>query len=93
MSRSRKKVAVAHVCTGSNTEFYKDARKHLRTMMKQEMQRLKGKDPEQIDEEVMGFQNKHDPSYNDWNEPTDGTYVATKGEFFTEEDIKKLKRK
>ena len=56
------------------------------------MQRL-GKDLEVIDEKVMGFQNKHDNDYDEWNEPTDGTYVATKGELFTEEDIKKLKRK
>ena len=92
MSRSRKKVAKAQVCWGNNTPYYKAARKHLRVKNKQEMQRL-GKDLEVVDEKVMGFQNKHDNDYDEWNEPTDGTYVATKGEFFTEEDIKKLKRK
>lgn len=93
MSRSKKKTAIYHICYGNNTPYYRNARKHLRTIMKQEMQKLKYKSPEEIDEKIMGFQNKHDTSYDEWNEPTDGTYIARPGDRFNEKEIEKLKRK
>lgn len=52
-------------------------------MMKQETQR---KDLEVIVEEVM---NKHDTYYNDWNEPTDGTFTPRPGYLDKEEEKEK----
>lgn len=94
MSRSKKKVAIYHICYGNNTPYYKAARKHLRTLMKRELQKLKHHSIEEIDEKIMGFQNKHDTKYDEWNEPTDGTYlVRPNGREFSKEEIEKLKRK
>lgn len=42
----------------------------------------------------MGYQNKHNTKYDEWNEPTDGTYVIWNPDnFHDEEHIKVLKRK
>lgn len=78
MSRSRRKYAVEYICQGDNTPYYKQARRHLRSMNKQEMRHLTANyNPDVIDDLVMGFDNKHDIGYNDWNEPTDGHGIIT----------------
>lgn len=73
MSRSKRKHSIYFTCQGDNTPYYKCARRHLRAINKQEMRHLLSNFIiEEIDERVMGYDNKHDTGYNDWNEPTDG---------------------
>lgn len=95
MSRSRKKYAKTGFCYGDNTPYYKLARKHLRTLNKQNLRHLIANfHIDDVADKVMSFQNKHDTKYDEGNEPTDGTYIVTKeDEYWTKERIKKLKRK
>lgn len=95
MSRSRKKHAVWHICCGNNSWYYKDARRYLRTMNRREMRNLLSHhNIELLEERIMGYQNKHNTKYDEWNEPTDGSYVLwCPDELHDEESIKALKRK
>ena len=79
MSRSRYKVAKCPICYGSNTPYYKMARRHLRSLNKRTMRDLLSRhrgDWGEIDDRIVSFDNRHDTEYDDWNEPTDGsTYI------------------
>lgn len=95
MSRSRKKYAKACIAHGDNTPYYKLARKHLRTLNKQNLRHLIANfQMDEVDDKVISFQNKHDTKYDEWNEPTDGTFIVIKeSEHWSKERIEKLKRK
>lgn len=72
MSRSRKKFAVCGIAYGSNTGYYREANRKLRTIKRRILKMFQlGR----IDEETISFPTKHkDVGYNDWDEPTDGHY-------------------
>ena len=90
MSRSRKKFVICGIACGSNTEYYRDANRKLRTVCRRIMTLFRlGR----IDEDTIQFPTKHkDVGYNDWDEPTDGHY--REGDpYFPYWRLDKLKRK
>lgn len=90
MSRSRKKVAVRGFCCGSNTEYYRDANRKLRTVCRRIMSLFRlGR----LDEDTIQFPTKHkDIGYNDWDEPTDGKVKLSFDPYYSDE-VEKFKRK
>ena len=76
MSRSYKKYASGGICTGSNTEYYRDRNKSTRNKNKHILRNtLKKYELDDID----GFEfieNKRNPNFDPWNEPTDGKWHA-----------------
>ena len=76
MSRSYKKYASSGICVGSNTEYYRDRNKSTRNKNKHILRNtLKKYELDDID----GFEfieNKRNPNYDTWNEPTDGKWHA-----------------
>ena len=76
MSRSYKKHASGGICCGSNTEYYRDRNKSTRNKNKHILRNtLKKYELDDID----GFEfieNKRNPNYDPWNEPTDGKWHA-----------------
>lgn len=64
-------------------------------MNKREMRNLLSHhDIELLEERIMGYQNKHNTKYDEWNEPTDGTYVIwSPNKIHDVDSIKILKRK
>ena len=72
MSRSYKKYASGGICVGSNTEYYRDRNKSTRNKNKHILRNtLKKYELDDID----GFEfieNKRNPNYDTWNEPTAG---------------------
>ncbi len=90
MSRSRKRFAICGIAKGSNTDFYREANRKLRTIKRRILKKfLLGR----LDEDNIDFPTKHkDIGYNDWTEPTDGHY--REGEpHFPNWLLDKLKRK
>ena len=76
MSRSYKKYASGGICCGSNTQYYRDRNKSTRNKNKHIIRNtLKKYNLDEID----GFElidNKKNPNYDCWNEPTDGKWHA-----------------
>ena len=76
MSRSYKKYASGGICCGSNTEYYRDRNKSTRNKHKHILRNtLKKYELDDLD----GFEfieNKRNPNYDPWNEPTDGKWHA-----------------
>ena len=76
MSRSYKKYASSGICCGSNTKYYRDRNKNTRNKNKHIIRNtLKKYELDDID----GFElieNKRNPNYDTWNEPTDGKWHA-----------------
>ncbi len=74
MSRSKKKVAKTGICTGNNTEYYRLARRQLRRLNNSELSKLQNKStPDEIDEQILTYQKRHCPAFDEWDEPTDGS--------------------
>ena len=79
MSRSYKKYASSGICYGSNTEYYRDRNRNTRNKNKHIIRNtLKRYDVDELDD-IDGFEfieNKRNPNYDPWNEPTDGKWHA-----------------
>ena len=79
MSRSYKKYASGGICYGSNTEYYRDRNRNTRNKNKHIIRNtLKRYDIDELDD-IDGFEfieNKRNPNYDTWNEPTDGKWHA-----------------
>ena len=77
MSRSYKKYASSGICYGSNTEYYRDRNRNTRNKNKHIIRNtLKRYDVDKLDD-IDGFEfieNKRNPNYDPWNEPTDGKW-------------------
>ena len=91
MSRSYKKHASGGICCGSNTQYYRDRNKNTRNKNKHIIRNaLKRYELDEID----GFEfidNKKNPNYDSWNEPTDGKWHAkTFGEYLNNSGIRFL---
>ena len=67
MSRSYKKVLKLGNCTGSNTEYYKNRRRKLRRVSRQQLH---------INEDDFVHPEKLMKYKDSWNEPTDGTFLV-----------------
>ena len=76
MSRSYKKYASDGICCGSNTKYYRARNRNTRNKNKHIIRNtLKRYELDDID----GFEfieNKRNPNYDPWNEPTDGKWHA-----------------
>ncbi len=70
MSKTYRKNVRVGICTGSNTEFYRERRRKYRRMIRNEIRKLINSGTEE-DIENASFKKllKHDS----WEEPTDGT--------------------
>ena len=79
MSRSYKKYASAGICCGSNTEYYRDRNRNTRNKNKHIIRNIfKRYDVDEL-ADIDGFEfieNKRNPNYDTWNEPTDGKWHA-----------------
>lgn len=76
MSRSYKKYASSGICCGSNTQYYRSRNKHTRRKNRHIIRNIIKK--HELDD-IDGFElveNKKNPNYDRWNEPTDGSWHA-----------------
>lgn len=86
MSRTYRKVVKCGVCTGSNTEYYRDMNRKCRQKNNQSLRNLLANyDIDDVNDKVM----THTPIHNSWDEPTDGTFLISKTakKDYTEEPI------
>lgn len=75
MSKSYGKYKTTGFCDGSNTEYYRERRKHQRRVNKHRLRNtIANNDIEDFDDR---YQDLKLPKKNDWDEPTDGTYKMT----------------
>ena len=80
MSKSYGRYKTVGICYGSNTEFYRDRRRHERVVNKQQIRNLlANKNINEFDERFAQYK---EPK-NTWDEPTDGSYkLYSKNEYF-----------
>ena len=78
MSRSYKKVVKQGVCQGSNTKYYKARRRWVRNKNRQILRNsLTNYTIDDVNDLIVFIKL---PKRNDWDEPTDGTYLITKAD-------------
>lgn len=71
MSKSYGKHKTVGICVGSNTEFYRERRKHQRRVNKNRMRNvMANKDADEFDDNYIPYDIV---KKDDWEEPTDGT--------------------
>ena len=76
MSRSYKKYASGGICCGSNTKYYRERNRSTRNKNKHIIRNtLKKYELDDIDEFEL-IENKRNPDYDCWKEPTDGKWHA-----------------
>lgn len=77
MSRTYRKVIKQGICTGSNTEYYRERNRKARQMNRHNLRNLiANHDIDDVNDLVMSTVLPHDS----WDEPTDGTYLITKND-------------
>lgn len=88
MSKSYGKHKTMGICDGSNTEFYRERRKHQRRVNKHRIRNtIANSDIEDFDDNYEAYSI---PKNDDWEEPTDGHYKLTAKEL---REIRKKNRK
>lgn len=88
MSKSYGKYKTMGICYGSNTEFYRERRKHQRRVNKHRIRNtMANADIEEFDEKYEEFTI---PKNDTWEEPTDGHYKLTAKEL---RDMRKKNKK
>lgn len=87
MARTYRKVIKLGVCSGSNTEYYRYKRRKTRRKNNQNLRNLIANFPiDEIDDRFVSTKMIHD----DWDEPTDGTYIifkTDKNDFINDDGI------
>ena len=87
MSRTYRKVVKCGVCTGSNTEYYRDMNRKCRNKNRQSLRNLLANyDIEDVNDLIMTVV----PIHNPWDEPTDGTFLVSlkdKKDYLKEDSI------
>jgi len=78
MARTYRKVIKCGICTGSNTEYYRDMNRTCRNKNRQELRNLMAHHDIQdvndmINDGVV-------PIHDSWDEPTDGTFLVYKND-------------
>lgn len=103
MSRSYRKPK-AFICTGRNTEYYRNRNRNTRVKNKRTLNKL-SKFKQEIgfddledlfdEESNLNFiKNNRNKSFDTWSEPTDGSYMARESDFKENQKyFKKLCRK
>lgn len=88
MSKSYAKYKTMGICYGSNTDFYRERRKHQRRVNKHRIRNT------MANSNIGEFDEKYEeftiPKNDDWEEPTDGHYKVTAKEL---NEIDKKRRK
>lgn len=80
MSRTYKKYVKCGVCTGSNTEYYRDMNRKVRHKNNHSLRNLlANNDIETVSEKIMTER----PIHDSWDEPTDGTFLVNRKDFNT----------
>lgn len=75
MSKSYGKYKTIGFACGSNTDFYRERRKHQRRVNNHRIRNVMAhSDIEEFDEQFVDF---YIPRHDYWNEPTDGHYKMT----------------
>lgn len=75
MSRTYRKVVKCGICTGSNTEYYRDMNRKIRNKNNHSLRNLiANNDIDTVNNKIMSYV----PIHDSWNEPTDGTYLISK---------------
>lgn len=75
MSKSYAKKIKLGICSGSNTEFYRDRRKHQRHINSNRIKNvLANNEADEFDDKYIPY---NIPKNDDWEEPTDGTFILT----------------
>ena len=75
MSRTYRKVVKCGYCTGSNTEYYRAMNRKCRRKNNHDLRNLMANnDIEDVSDKIM----THVPIHDDWDEPTDGTFLISK---------------
>lgn len=76
MSRTYRKYVKCGICTGSNTEYYRDMNRKCRTKNRHELRNLMAHhDIKDVNDMINGGAV---PIHDLWNEPTDGTFLVSK---------------
>lgn len=75
MSRTYRKYVKCGICTGSNTEYYRDMNRKCRSKNRHSLRNLLAhEDIETVNDLILS----EAPIHDDWNEPTDGTILVSK---------------
>lgn len=75
MSKSYSKIKKFGICTGSNTEYYRDKRRNIRAKEKQVFRDTLAHHDVSVFDEV--YTPLNIPFKDTWSEPTDGTITMT----------------
>lgn len=77
MSRTYRKFVKRGVCTGSNTEYYREMNRKCRNKNRHSLRNLMANyDTETVNDLVTNSV----PIHNSWDEPTDGTFLVNKND-------------
>lgn len=76
MSRTYRKYVKCGICTGSNTEYYRDMNRKCRSKNRHELRNLISN--YDIDTVCEMISCGSAPVHNSWDEPTDGTFIVSK---------------
>lgn len=75
MARTYRNVIKVGICTGSNTEYYRDRNRKARNKNNHMLRNLMANHSiEEVNDLISNVVLPHD----DWDEPTDGTYIITR---------------
>lgn len=78
MARTYRKVIKCGICTGSNTEYYRDMNRTCRNKNRQELRNLMAHhDIQDVNDMINGGVV---PIHDSWDEPTDGTFLVYKND-------------
>lgn len=76
MSRTYRKVIRQGICTGSNTEYYRDMNRKCRTKNRQSLRNMIANYDIEVVSDIIPLSEV--PIHDSWNEPTDGTFLISK---------------
>lgn len=76
MARTYRNVIKCGICTGSNTEYYRNMNRWCRNKNKHSLRNLLANYDIEVISDIIPLGEV--PIHNDWDEPTDGTILITK---------------
>ena len=76
MSRTYRKYVKCGICTGSNTEYYRDMNRKCRSKNRQSLRNMIANYDIEIISDIIPLGEV--PIHDSWNEPTDGTFIISK---------------
>ena len=76
MAKTYKKFVKCGICKGSNTKYYRDMNRKCRTKNRQSLRNLLANYDIEVVSDIIPYGEV--PIHNDWDEPTDGTFLLSK---------------